>query len=141
MSHAELYPSVAIPRQGGKKKRDRTALIRSSAVHFAKTDCIKYRRCKKNPLLLSIYFFFFLAKCVCFLLRTEFRAVQIMRSQVILLEASRAIQLAVSVQKGAFRVLLSPESIKVFDLFQKQKWKQTILFSLSILNEVQKVNT
>lgn len=60
-------------------------------MHFAKADCIKYRRYKKTPLPLCFVVGFFLAECIHSLLRIEFRAVQIMRSEVILLEASRAI--------------------------------------------------
>lgn len=90
MSHAELYPSVAIPREGEKEK-DRTALTRRSAVHFAKADCIKYRDAEKILCYFPLFFSFFLAECVHSLLKTEFRAAQIIKSQVILLEANRAI--------------------------------------------------
>lgn len=49
-SRAELYPSVAIPRQEQQqqqKKKDEPSLTSRGAVHFAEADCIKYRRCKK----------------------------------------------------------------------------------------------
>lgn len=68
VSHAELYPPEAIPRQREEKKKDRTALTRRSAVLFAKPDCIKYRRCKKKKKISCYfpqYFFFFFFGRMC----------------------------------------------------------------------------